>query len=142
MYKTIFCNIFLRLFMRNFSTDVIIVCHFNIIFVSKFICVKKFNVAISSTLFNYLIYLIKVWSNKVIFFNNDSKFSFVFMRIGFNMFWFIFNSMWFVTYITKPYYSVHLSRRHSIKITLISTNSSMTTKVIIHTPSFSNKNKR
>ena len=37
------------------------------------------------------------------FFNNDTKFFFVFMRFGFIVFWFIFNIIWFITYDTIPH---------------------------------------
>ena len=81
----------------------------NVISISNFRYVKIFIITICNTIVNYRIYLVNVRSNKVTFFNNNTKIFIVFMRIGFNMFWFLFNISWFITYISKPQSSfIHL----------------------------------
>ena len=72
-------------------------------YTSNFICVQIFIMTISSTNINYRIYLINVWCNKFMFFNNNTKISFVFMRFGIKMFSIIFfNINCFITYTTTP----------------------------------------
>ena len=76
-----FLEHFFQIFIRNTSIDETTVCTFNLILTYKIKCVKAVPIIISGAIINDIIYPINIWSNKFIFYNNNTIFFFVFMRV-------------------------------------------------------------
>ena len=102
MDKTIISKKKFNFFFRKNSIEEITVCHFKIINTHKFKCVKVFDVTISCTIIKHIIYLIFVWSIKLIFFNNNAVFFFVFMRSRIVRSWSTFNSKFLSHILQHP----------------------------------------